>query len=307
MKTILLTGASGFVGGYLYKKLVADGYHVVGSSNKSLKERYRSCDLQDAAQVLALVNDVNPDIVIHCAALSSVTISSTLDYYQLNVIASENLFKAIDTLGKRCRVLFLSTAGVYGIQGVECLSEDLCPKPVSHYGCSKFVCERMLYNLSERHDITILRPFNIIGYGQNEDFIVPKIIKHFAEKSESITLGDLRPQRDYIGIDLCCEIICKLIFEEKSYGHVVNVCSGTATSPGELIDLLVRITGHQIEVLSSQKYIRSNEILKLIGSTEKLASLLPNMLASENLEAILTEMLGKYLGRNNKTKPEDVL
>jgi GDP-6-deoxy-D-talose 4-dehydrogenase len=296
MKTVLLTGATGFVGRHLSPHLVDLGYKVIGTSSQvKIDAHLQSCNLKDSAQIFHLVNAINPDIVIHAAALSSVTRGSTLDYYQTNVIATENLIRAIHSLSKRTRIIFLSTAGVYGTQGVDCLSEDMCPKPVSHYGMSKFVCERMMHAIRSNHDITILRPFNIIGHGQSEDFVVPKIVKHYAEKLSTITLGNIQPQRDYIGIDACCQIISALIPETRSYGEVVNVCSGQATSVADLIEILTKASGHTLRVESSPDLIRSNEIMRLIGSTTKLNLLISNRVMHKNIELLLIEMLNSYV------------
>lgn len=291
MKKVLLTGASGFIGTHLLKQLLQDGYDVICVSNQQIREGFVNCDLQDADQTSALFRDTNPDIIIHAAALSSVTKGSTIDYYNLNVVASENVFNSIEKLKLRKRIILLSTAGVYGNQDTACLTEDLQPKPVSHYGLSKFVCERLLFNIAHSHDVTILRPFNIIGTGQADSFIVPKLVKHFAFKSKNISLGNIQPQRDYISVDLCSKLISLIVSQPKSFGEVVNICSGNATSVKDLIDTLKRLTGHNISIETSSEFIRKNEILTLIGSVKKLNSMIPFDVTTESLEASLRSML----------------
>ncbi len=294
MKKILLTGASGFIGNYLFNQLIDDGYEVIGIANKNNNGIFIQCNLTDKTEVFSLVTSVNPDIIIHCAALSSVTQGQTLDYYQLNVVASENLFQAIENLsGPKRRVILLSTAGVYGNQEVECLTEDLNPKPVSHYGLSKYVCERMLLNFSDKHNISILRPFNVIGHGQSEGFIIPKLVKHFHEKASSIELGNIQTYRDYIDVETTCKVISSLINETKSYNEIINICSGQATSLTELLDTLTNITGHEIQVILSAKYIRKNEVWTLIGSTSKLNSMIDIAYDKNKLIVSLQNMLEK--------------
>jgi GDP-6-deoxy-D-talose 4-dehydrogenase len=297
MNKVLLTGASGFIGKYLLEQLVSDGYKVVSFANKHVRDGFVNCDLQDAEITSRLVLETNPDIIVHAAALSSVTKGSTIDYYNLNVLASENLFKAVEKLHGRKRIVFLSTAGVYGNQEVECLTEDLNPKPVSHYGLSKFVCERLLYNMANAHDITILRPFNVIGYGQADSFVVPKLIKHFAVKADSITLGNVHTRRDYISVELCARLISKIIPQQKSFGEVVNLCSGYATSVTDIINILSRLTGHKIKILSSAEFIRSNEIFTLIGSADKLNSMVSSNVTADSLDSSLHTMLQAHLGK----------
>jgi GDP-6-deoxy-D-talose 4-dehydrogenase len=132
---VLLTGASGFIGRYLHRQLVADGYEVVGLANKAVQPGLITCDLLDQANTQRIIKEVDPQIIIHSAALSSVTSGQTIDYYQSNVVASDNLFRAIQNLEGRRRVVLISTAGVYGNQKTSCLTEDLCP----HHGrCSRY-------------------------------------------------------------------------------------------------------------------------------------------------------------------------
>ena len=294
MKTILLTGASGFIGRYLTKQLGEDGYFVIGTSYKSGGVGNIACDLRDKDRVFHLVRDANPDIIVHAAALSSPTSGRTIEYYDGNVVCSENLFGAVQALSGRRRVLFLSTAGVYGNHDTEHLSEDLRPLPVSHYGLSKFVCERLLYGISNDHDITILRPFNVIGSGQEESFLVPKLVKHFARKTQTINLGNTQSKRDFISVGYCCRIISALISQPASHGQVVNLCSGVATSVSDLVHMLSTLTGHTAEIISDAVLVRTNEIWSLVGSIQKLTMILPDLVPEKSIDPALKDMLKFY-------------
>jgi GDP-6-deoxy-D-talose 4-dehydrogenase len=288
---VLLTGASGFIGRYLHRQLVADGYEVVGLANKAVQPGLITCDLLDQANTQRIIKEVDPQIIIHSAALSSVTSGQTIDYYQSNVVASDNLFRAIQNLEGRRRVVLISTAGVYGNQKTSCLTEDLCPLPVSHYGLSKFVCERMLHTMGDAHAISILRPFNVIGHGQDKSFVVPKLVSHFLSKAASIQLGNIHTKRDYISVDLCVKSISKVLELPQSFGKVLNICSGSGTSVKDLLDILTKLTGHEIRVETAQNLIRANEIMTLIGSTERLHSIIGSDIFVEDLKLSLDNML----------------
>jgi GDP-6-deoxy-D-talose 4-dehydrogenase len=94
---------------------------------------------------------------------------------------------------------------------------------------------------------------------------VPKLVQHFAERKNSIRLGNLDPVRDYIDIETCCNIILELTFNAKTYGETINLCSGHGTSVRELLNTLESITGHEIEVIAAPEFIRKTEVWKLLG------------------------------------------
>ncbi|MBN3724962.1 NAD-dependent epimerase/dehydratase family protein [Burkholderia sp. Ac-20379] len=290
MASILITGISGFIGRYLAKHLQSQGHDVIGTTMQGM-DGQRVCDLRDRDQLDAVLRDTDPDVVIHLAALSSVTEGKTLQYYETNLIGTENLLQGLDAIGRRRRLIFVSTAGVYGNQPTGVLSEDLTPLPVSHYGISKYAAERLVFNFSDRHDITVTRPFNVIGVGQNGNFVVPKLVRHFAERAASIRLGRLDPVRDYIDVHSTCDIFARLIGEPKAIGATVNICSGRGTSVRELLDILVRVSGHEMEVISAPEFIRANEVFSLLGDTTRLDALLPQRHALMPVEEVIRGML----------------
>lgn len=291
MSNVFITGISGFIGSELARQMTEAGHVVSGTSFSSSNEQHIRCDIRKHAEILKAIEQVQPEIIIHTAALSSVTLGRTMDYYESNVLGTENVLSAADALGGRRRIVFISTAGVYGNQPVEVLSEDLQPLPVSHYGMSKLVCERMLENAAEKHNITIIRPFNIIGPGQNLGFIVPKLVQHFSQKKSSVRLGNLDPIRDYIDIHTCCEIIHELTMNPATYGETVNLCAGMGTSVRELLAALKDLTDHSIEVIAAPEFTRKSEVWRLLGSTKKLNSLLSKPACSRPLNEVLKEML----------------
>lgn len=291
MAKVFITGISGFVGKEVARHFIDDGYTVTGTSFRSKNDLHVTCDLRNSEDISAALNYAQPDIIIHAAALSSVTRGSTMDYYESNVLATENLISAVDSLGGRKRLIFISTAGVYGNQPVEVLTEDLNPLPVSHYGMSKFVCERLMAAARENHNVTVIRPFNIIGTGQNTGFIVPKLVQNFVERKPSIRLGNLDPVRDYLDIQTCAKIIKQLTLNANAYGETVNLCAGTGTSVRELLTILTELTGHSIEVIAAPEFIRKSEVWRLLGSTAKLNNILQEPVTPLPIREVLADML----------------
>ncbi len=292
MKKVLITGITGFIGSYLSQYLSALDYEVKGTSTRIQNDSVFKCQLDNKHEVETVLTQFSPDIIIHCAALSSVTRGQTIDYYVNNVIATENLIECANKLPNLERFIFLSTAGVYGNQaGHEVLHENLCPNPISHYGMSKFVCEKMCWGFFKDPSIvTIVRPFNVIGTGQNADFIIPKLVSHFIQNKKSIRLGNINTYRDYIDIYTSCELIHELILSTEARGEIVNLCTGQGHTVAELIAVLEKIYGYKIEVITDPKFVRKNEVWKLIGSVQKLEQYIGKPVPQMNLHKILSEM-----------------
>lgn len=300
MTKVFITGITGFVGSELARQMRDSRYSVVGTSTKeSNEENCIQCDIRNADAVLKTIAAVSPDIIIHNAALSLATHENTRDYYENNVLGTENVIKAINALKQRKKIIFISTAGVYGNHPVGILSEDLSPLPVTHYGMSKFVCERMIMNEIERHDVMIIRPFNIIGRGQNPNFIVPKLVWHFAHAIPSIRLGNLDPIRDYIDLKTSCTIIGELIMNSQAYGEIINLCSGAGTSVRDLLNVLYELTGHAIQVITAPEFTRRSEVWSLLGCTKKLDRLLPNRGIPCALHEVLSDMLSAFTEKSS--------
>ena len=294
MKNVFITGISGFIGKELAHQMTLAGHRVTGSSFTAPDINQIKCDIRQPRDILGAITKSQPDIIIHAAALSSVTIGRTMDYYESNVFGTENVIAAVNQLGGRRRIVFISTAGVYGNQSAQILTEDLTPLPVSHYGMSKLVCERMFANVAAEHDITIVRPFNIIGIGQNNSFIVPKLVQHFAERDAIVRLGNVEPVRDYLDLKTCCNILMELALAPAAFGETVNLCAGTGTSVKELLNILTDLTQHSIETVIDPKFTRKSEVWCLLGSTVKLQQILSKSVTSRPFKEVLAEMLIDY-------------
>lgn len=295
MTKVLITGASGFVGAALQKVLRAAGMDVFGTSSRGGGEHI-ACNLSDTAQVEAVVRTVNPDIVVHSAAISSVTHSVPLDYYATNVIGTKNLLAALRYTTRRAKFVLMSTAGVYGNQPVEVLDETLVPKPTHDYGMSKLCAELWTMHAGSFYEPIIIRPFNIVGPGQNSAFIVPKLARAFASGERTIKLGNMDVYRDYIDIDAFCDTVATLLSQPHVVGETVNLCSGRGTSLRELIDAFQLAAGYEIEVIKAPEFVRPNEVWRLIGSREKLKRLVASAPQPASIETMAHCMHDFYKG-----------
>jgi nucleoside-diphosphate-sugar epimerase len=292
MPTALVTGASGFTGHYMVEALKSKGFTVVGlGSSHTQLDKLIPCDLTDKAAILSVVTDVKPDWVIHLAALSFVGHKDEEAFYKVNVFGTLNLLSALATLDTPPkRILVASSANVYGVPDVDLITENTAPNPVNHYACSKLTMEHMVATWFPRLPIIITRPFNYIGIGQSESFLIPKIVKHFALNKSAIELGNLNVSRDFTDVRDVIKAYM-LLLESDASSVRVNVCSGTAVSLQHIIDTTAQIAGYQINVNVNPDFIRANEIPVLKGDNTLLKNITewePEYNLATTLESIYT-------------------
>lgn len=263
MPTALLTGANGFTGRLLASELHTRGFHVVALRS----------DITDKQALTQEVQAHRPDWVIHLAALTFVADTDAEAFYRVNVIGTLNLLEALATLNPLPqRVLIASSANIYGIPNSELIDEQTPPAPVNHYACSKLVMEHLVSPWFDRLPIVIPRPFNYTGPGQDERFLIPKIVNHFVRRAPCIELGNLDISRDFSDVrDVIAAYLALLASDVR--GVKVNICSGRALSLHAIIEHMNQLAGYAIDVRVNPAFVRTNEIPTLRGSHHLLAQL----------------------------------
>ena len=296
MKKVLVTGGNGFIGTVFCKKLRENGYPFRVLTNMETPffapETMVIADLCDSEKIESLLNEFQPDVIVHLAAIASPVYGDAASIYRVNVCGTESLLKAaVKCLPKGTRVILTSTAGVYGNQDVPYLYETLPFNPPNHYGISKVAVEIMSRQYTDDLNIQIIRPFNIISSGQNANFLVPKLVNAFRKRQETIQLGNLNVERDFVSVGFIANVIFDLCNTDKVFSPALNICSGIATSCGEIIATLERLTGHHIRVETVDAFVRKNDIWRMIGDTTLLDTLVQGRYKSEDVETILQTML----------------
>lgn len=273
-KQTLVTGASGFVGSYLLPAL------------ESLGEYQIHCfqgDIRDREVVAKNLKEVQPDIVIHLAAQAFVPIAieNPWETEEINVGGTLNLIEILHRMQRPCKMLYVSSADVYGKQNLSLLplKESLLPNPVNPYAGSKLAAEsycRQYSAYSPFVSIVIARPFNHIGIGQRKEFVIPNFCsqiieaKHFGKSS--ISVGDLAPTRDFSHVEDIVSGYLTLI-EKGESGEIYNICSGEERSIRFMVEELVKISGHEIKFEVDAGRVRASETSKVYGDNSKLKSL----------------------------------
>lgn len=272
MPTALITGIRGFTGKYLASALREWGYEVYGTVHEqgSAQDGEFAADLCDPEAVRKVVSQVQPDVVVHLAAISFVAHGDVEAVYRTNVVGTRNLLQALAECGKTPRaVLLASSANVYGNAPVDPITETTSPNPANDYAVSKLAMEYMASLWMEKLPIVTVRPFNYTGVGQASNFLLPKIVDHFRAGAEVIELGNLDVARDFSDVRTVVAAYHRLI-ELAPAGETYNVCSGKAVSLEEVLSIMADIAGYVINVKINAAFVRENEVKCLRGSNAKL-------------------------------------
>ena len=260
---ILLTGASGFTGRPFAEMARAAGHQVIALD----------CDLADKAALRQQVLAAAPDSVVHLAAISFVGQADDNAFYAVNVVGTMNLLEALLALPQAPqRVLLASSANVYGNCDASPITENQPPAPMNHYATSKLAMEYMARTYGDRLSLIFTRPFNYTGVGQASQFLIPKLVSHFARRAPGIELGNLHVEREFNDVDMVCAAYLQLL-EQGEPGETYNICSGKAYPLQHVIELLTKITGHEMVVRVNPAFVRSGEVHRLCGSPARLQAL----------------------------------
>jgi GDP-6-deoxy-D-talose 4-dehydrogenase len=272
---VLVTGAGGFTGQYLCALLRARGYRVFGlTENVPAGVDEVEANLLDRTSMQAAIGAAAPDRVVHLAAIAFPGHARNDEIYRTNLEGSLTLLEALADAGHgKGGVLLASTATVYGAVDSAAIEETSPLHPGTHYAISKQAMEQMARLFAARLPITVVRPFNYTGPGQREPYLVPKIVRHFAEGAAFIELGNVDVVRDFLDVRAVVDLYARLIGTPAAAGQTVNICSGAGRSIRSIVTALEGITGHSIEIRVNPQFVRVGEPRQMVGSTARLHGL----------------------------------
>ena len=279
MARVLVTGAMGFTGRYLTARLVEDGHEVHGLAQRADEPAYaglaavHAANLDDSTALLRVIEEAQPDRIVHLAAISFVAHGNVDAIYRTNVMGTRNLLQAlVDVNISIGSVLLASSANIYGNARESVIDETTPPVPANDYGISKIAMEYVARLYAGRLPITLVRPFNYTGVGQSIEFLIPKIIDHFRRRAPVLELGNIDVARDFSDVRSVVDCYARLLDAKGAAGNVYNVCSGVAISLRKVIGLVRELSGHDIAVRVNPAFVRANEVRSLCGSRALLES-----------------------------------
>jgi nucleoside-diphosphate-sugar epimerase len=263
MKTIAITGSSGFVGHHLLKSLNKEDFHII---ELDITNGFNVSNWEDINKISSL------DIIIHLAAKSFVPESFVNPhyYYENNYKTTLNVLELARI--NKAKVIYFSSY-VYGDPVYLPIDEKHPVHAHNPYAQTKIICEKLCegYNRDFNVPIIIFRPFNIYGEGQNSNFLIPSIIEQI--KKGIVNLKDPRPRRDFIYIDDVVLAIEKAIGKETFDYEILNLGSGISHSVSELIKILKDLSKYPFEEFYSGE-IRKGEVLNTVADMTRCHSFL---------------------------------
>ena len=278
---ILLTGADGFTGRHFSLAAGAMGHDIY-----PLK-----ADLLNPGAIAGELSGRAFDHVVHLAAISAVTHTDELALYRVNLVGTRNLLEAVAALDTvPAKILVASSANVYGNAARSPIDETVPPAPVNHYAMSKLAMEYMLEKYHALLPLVVARPFNYTGPGQDDRFVIPKLVRHFRERKARVELGNVAVEREFNDVRLVCEAYLGLLQRGQSH-QVYNVCTSTTYSLTDVIGILSALTGHAIEITVNPDFVRENEVQRLCGDPARLEACLGKPAARWTLQDTLQWML----------------
>ncbi len=273
MDTVLVTGGAGYIGSVVAELLVSRGYSTLVLDN--LRSGHREAvpkgarlieaDLNDRAAVDRVFAGESIAAVVHMAAAIEVeeSVRRPLLYYRENVGSTLTLLEAMVAAGVR-RLVFSSTAAVYGVPGRATITEENPTRPVNPYGRTKLLCEQLIEDVRQAEGLgyVALRYFNAAGatedLGENhvpESHLIPRLLAAAAGRAPQIDVygtdyptADGTCVRDYIHVVDIAEAHLAAIERAVSGGAVYNLGTGHGYSVRQVIETAERVVGHAIPV-----------------------------------------------------------
>jgi UDP-glucose 4-epimerase len=234
-------------------------------------------DVRDIESVRQLIEGA--EVVYHLAALIAIPYSyhSPRSYVDTNVTGTLNVMQAARQLRTQ-RVVHTSTSEVYGTARSVPITEDHPLQGQSPYAASKIGADMIAesYHLSFEVPVATLRPFNTYGPRQSGRAVIPTILSQLAAGRRRIHLGDLRPTRDFTFVEDTVAAFMAVAGApaEAVVGRVLNAGTGIETSIGELVNLIARAAGHDVEVVEEAERLRpaGSEVMRLVCDSSRLTA-----------------------------------
>jgi len=292
LKSILVTGASGFVGLHMIRLLLEKGYAVTALDlgarpNLPPEVEFRSVDLRDAGSLTALSRTW--DGVIHLAGASIPSLFASPAPVLLNLELTLNLLNHL----RESRVLLVSSCHVYGPTAARCKETDPIA-PQGLYGLSKHLVEQVAPHYQERMEVRVARPFNHLGPGLRPELMVPSLLRRLAalpDDDSPVQMEGLNSTRDFIDVrDVAAAYLAILELEAPAF-RTFNVCTGQGHSIEAVVRTAMALLGRVRPVQFRDWPNSSGDIPYLVGDPDRLAAAgwrarytLPDSLSSMTLE-----------------------
>jgi NAD dependent epimerase/dehydratase len=292
-KTVLVTGADGFIGSHLVEKLVEAGASVralvyynswngigwlkdIPPATLSQLEIVRG-DIRDVDLIRGIMQGA--EYVLHLSSLIAIPYSydAPRSFVDTNMLGALNVLNAARESDCLTRLLHVSTSEVYGSAQFVPISEEHPLVGQSPYSATKIGADKMAesYYLSFGLPVVTARPFNTYGPRQTARAVIPTIASQLASGATKLKLGALTPTRDFNFVADTAAGMISLATCPQAEGEVVNIGSGEEWSIARTAEMLCEISGRSVEIESDEARIRpeNSEVNRLLADNKKIKSL----------------------------------
>ena len=291
-KTVVVTGAGGFIGSALVERLVGAGAHVRAMLRYTSRAE-RGCLSYLSAPVLREVEitfgdvrDVDAmreiirgaDAIFHLSALVGIPYSyeHPQEVIDTNILGTANVLLVAKELGTLERVVLTSTSEVYGSALYTPIDEQHPLQAQSPYSATKIASDALglSFNRSFGMPITIVRPFNAYGPRQSARAVIPTIISQ-ALTGKRLKLGSVDTIRDFTYVEDTARGFVDVASSDTAQGEVINLGSGVETSIRDVIEQVEKIVGHDLEIILEDRRVRpeKSEVSRLHAESSKALEL----------------------------------
>lgn len=291
-KSVLVTGADGFIGSHLTELLVESGYKVKAFTyynsfntwgwldtlpkDKLDEIEIFSGDIRDPNGVREAMKGM--DMVFHLAALIAIPFSyhSPDSYVDTNIKGTLNVLQAARDLSTQ-RVLVTSTSEVYGTAQYVPIDEKHPYQGQSPYSATKIGADRLAESFYRSFElpVTIVRPFNTYGPRQSARAVIPTIITQLLAGKQEIKLGALSPTRDFNYVKDTAAGFLAISKSDKTIGEEINIATSQEISIGQLANELIEQINPNCKIICDEQRLRpeKSEVNRLLGDNTKIKAL----------------------------------
>ena len=291
-RSILITGADGFIGSHLTEALVRQGFNVrafvlYNSFNSwgwldhcapDVKRKFEvfSGDIRDPHGVKEAMKGCN--VVMHLAALIAIPYSyhSPDTYVDTNIKGTLNVLQAAREIGVK-RVVHTSTSEVYGTARFVPITEAHPLQGQSPYSATKIAADQLAYSFYSSFGlpVVIARPFNTYGPRQSARAVIPTIITQIANGKREIKLGAISPTRDFNFVQDTVAGFISAMNSDQGLGEVVNFGSNFEISIGDTVQMIAEVMKADIEIITDENRLRpeNSEVERLWADNTKAKEL----------------------------------
>lgn len=309
MKKILITGVCGFVGSYLVEELnKKQGYKIYGTKLSNEKKyidnvELLDLDLTNKNDVHNVIKKINPDIVFHLAAQSSVKVSwdNPALTANVNIIGTINLLEEIKNINKNCRILLVGSSEEYGktFSLIPSPNEEEKCEPQNIYSITKLTQNYIgkLYAKAYNMNIIMTRSFNHFGPNQSPQFVIADFCNQVAliennMQDAIINVGNLSLYRDFLDVrDVVCAYHKLALFGIS--GETYNVGSGKSTKIEDILNKIILMSVVNIKVNVDKNKFRPIDIKETKADITKLKND-TNWSQTYDIDTTLNETLEYY-------------